>query len=155
MVQSDRANSVWHNDIIITGHSWLVLSCISSQWARCSTFKYLANVCGSSLQHTPETFARPQLHLYRSAMRWFMYAIGVILCIYVQQQYFLHAQQYVVYVLAVASLGTCSAAAAATAWQIYSDKTKYINIVMYITMQITPRVVMTELIIPPVGTLSI
>ncbi len=57
-------------------------------------------------------------------------------------------QQHVVDVLAVASLGTYSAAAAAK--QIYNAKTKYINIVMYNTMQISPRVVMTELIIPPV-----
>ncbi len=40
--------------------------------------------------------------------------------------------------------------AAAAAKQIYNAKTKYINIVMYNTMQISPRVVMTELIIPPV-----
>ncbi len=58
MAQSDRSNSIWHKDIIITCHSWLVLSCISSQWARCSTFKYLANAYDrscSSLQK-PSTF---------------------------------------------------------------------------------------------------
>ncbi len=34
---------------------------------------------------------------------------------------------------------------AAAATQIYSAKTKYINIVMHITMPIPPRVVMTEI----------
>ncbi len=33
MPLSDRSNSIWHNDIIITWHSWLVLFYISSQWA--------------------------------------------------------------------------------------------------------------------------
>ncbi len=42
------------------------------------------------------------------------------------------SKQHVVDVLAVASLGTCSAGAAVQ--QIYSAKTKHINIVMYITM---------------------
>ncbi len=55
------------------------------------------------------------------------------------------SQQHVVDVLAVASLSSCSAAAAVK--QIYSTKTKYINIVLYITMTIPPRVVMTELIL--------
>ncbi len=41
-------------------------------------------------------------------------------------------------ILAVAIIGTCSIA------DLYA-KTKYINIVMYITMPIPPRVVMTEL----------
>ncbi len=41
-------------------------------------------------------------------------------------------------ILAVAIIGTCSIAD-------LSAKTKYINIVMYITMPIPPRVVMTEL----------
>ncbi len=54
------------------------------------------------------------------------------------------SQQHVVYILAVASLCTWSAAAAAV-YQIYSTKTKYINIVMYITMPFPTRVVMTEL----------
>ncbi len=53
------------------------------------------------------------------------------------------SQQRVVDVLAVASLDTCSAASSV---QIYSAKTKHINIVMYITMVNPPRVVMTELI---------
>ncbi len=48
MAQSDRSNSIWHIDIITLRHSWLALSCISSQWACCSTFKYLASVCCSS-----------------------------------------------------------------------------------------------------------
>ncbi len=47
------------------------------------------------------------------------------------------SQQHAVAVLTVASLGTCSAAAAQ---KIYFTKTKYINIVMYAT--IPPRVVM-------------
>ncbi len=57
------------------------------------------------------------------------------------------SQQHVVVVLAVASLSACSATAAAAALQIYFTKTKYINIVMYIIMQITPRVVMTEIVL--------
>ncbi len=69
-------NSRWCSSIDLTQydimtpssrHSWFVLSCIGSQWARCSTFKYFTYVCGSSLQHTPETLHLPQLHLYRSA----------------------------------------------------------------------------------------
>ncbi len=40
---SSRTSLIWHNDIIITWHNWLVLSCIGSQSvALCSTFKYLA-----------------------------------------------------------------------------------------------------------------
>ncbi len=39
----------------------------------------------------------------------------------------------------------CGCIAAAQQQQIYSAKTKYINIVMYIIMQITQRVVMTEI----------
>ncbi len=38
----------YDNDMIITCHSWLVLSCICSQWAHCSAFKYLANARGNS-----------------------------------------------------------------------------------------------------------
>ncbi len=60
------------------------------------------------------------------------------------------SQQHVVDVLAVASLSTSSAAAAA--WQIYSAKTKYVNIVMYIITMPIPlplRVVMTEPSIHP------
>ncbi len=53
------------------------------------------------------------------------------------------SQQHVVDILAVASLGTCSAAAAAL--QICSAKTKHISIVMYITMSIPPRVVVIEI----------
>ncbi len=49
--------------------------------------------------------------------------------LYVQQQYFLHAHRRMsVDVLAVASLCTCSAQ------QIYSTKTRHVNIAMYITM---------------------
>ncbi len=40
LAQSDRSNSIWPNDIIIIWLSWLVFSCISSQWAHCSIFKY-------------------------------------------------------------------------------------------------------------------
>ncbi len=61
--------------IIITWHSWMVFSCIGSQWACCSTFKYMTSACCSSLQRASETLHLPQLHLYRSATRWFMYAI--------------------------------------------------------------------------------
>ncbi len=75
MVQSDRSNLIWPNDIIITWHSWLALSCISSQWACCSTFKYSTSACSSSSQRALETLLLPQLHLYRSATRWFMYVI--------------------------------------------------------------------------------
>lgn len=62
--------------------------------------------------------------------------------LYVQQQYFLHAHNSMSDVLAVASLGTCSATAAV--YQIYSAKTKHINTAIYISMLIFPRVVMTE-----------
>ncbi len=74
MAQSDRSNSIWPNDII-SWHSCLVLSCIGSQWALCSTFKYMTSACCSSSQRASETLHLPQLHLYRSATRWFMYAI--------------------------------------------------------------------------------
>ncbi len=57
-------NSKWRSPIDLS-QSWLILSC--SQWARCSTFKYLANVCSSSLRRIPETLHLPPLHLYRSA----------------------------------------------------------------------------------------
>ncbi len=78
----DSTQSWTLTDIIITWHSWLVLSCISSQWAHCSIFKYLAFVCCSSSQHTSETFHLTQLHLYWSALRWFMYAIwGLFICV--------------------------------------------------------------------------
>ncbi len=69
-------NSIWPNDIIITWHSWLVLSCIGSQWARWSTFKYMTSACCSCLQHASETLHLPQLHLYIFSTSWFMYAIG-------------------------------------------------------------------------------
>ncbi len=36
------------NDITITWHSWLVLSCICSQWALCLTFKHMTSACCSS-----------------------------------------------------------------------------------------------------------
>ncbi len=50
--QSDRSNSIWPNDIIIIWLSWLVFSCVSSQWAHCSVFKYLAFVwCSSWAAH--------------------------------------------------------------------------------------------------------
>ncbi len=64
-------------------------------------------------QHTSETLHLPQIHLCRSDTRWFMYAIGgYSYVLYVQQQYFpTCSQQHVVDVLAVASLGTCSATA--------------------------------------------
>ncbi len=62
-------------------------------------------------------------------MGWFMYAIygGYFIMLYVQQQYFLHAHRRMsVDVLAVASLCTCSAQ------QIYSTKTRHVNIAMYL-----------------------
>ncbi len=52
------------------------------------------------------------------------------------------SQQHVVDILAVARLGTCAATAAQ---QIYSAKTKHINMVIYITMLLPPRVVTTEI----------
>ncbi len=36
------------NKKIITWHSWLVLSCIGSQWAFCSTFNNMTSACCSS-----------------------------------------------------------------------------------------------------------
>ncbi len=89
MAQSDRSNLIWTNDIIITWHSWLVFSCIRSQWACCSIFKYLAFICCSSSQRTSETLHLPQLHVFRSARMWFINVIWGYS--YVQQQYFLHA----------------------------------------------------------------
>ncbi len=67
---------IWPNDIIITWHSWLVLSCIGSQWDLCSTFKYMTSACCSRSHCASESLHLPQLHLYRSATRWFMYALG-------------------------------------------------------------------------------
>ncbi len=56
------------------------------------------------------------------------------------------SKQHVVDILAVASLSTCSAAAEYHIL-VYSAKTKYFNIAIYlhIIMAIPPRVVMTEL----------
>ncbi len=105
-------------------------------------------------QHASETLHLPQLHLYRSVTRWFMYAIGGYF-MYVEfaaAVFITCSQQHVVDVLAVASLSTSSATAAAAAWQIYSAKTKYVNIVMYLITMPIPlplRVVMTELSIHP------
>ncbi len=136
LAQSDRS-SIWPNDIIMW-LSWLVFSCISSQFSFFIFFQFfraifIAQYSNTWLsfavavwQRTSETLHLPQLHLYRSAMRWFMYAIwGYSYVLYVQKQYFL------VSVLAQ----QCSRSIPA--------KTKYINIVMHITMPIPPRVVMT------------
>ncbi len=71
----DSTQSWTLTDIIITWHSWLATDTGENQWAHCSIFKYLAFVCCSSSQRTSENLHLPQLHLYRSATRWFMYAI--------------------------------------------------------------------------------
>ncbi len=102
MAHSDRSNSIWPNDIIITWHIWLVLSCIGSQWALCSTFKYMTSACCSSSQRASETLHLPQLHLYRSATRWFMYDIGgyFMYVIFAAVVFLTCPQQHVVDVLA-------------------------------------------------------
>ncbi len=65
-------------------------------------------------QRTSETPHLPQLHLYRSAMRGFMYAIWGYSCVICSAAGFSTcSQQHVGDVLAVAILCTCSAAAAA------------------------------------------
>ncbi len=69
------------------------------------------------LQHALETLHRPQLHLYRSATRWFMYVI------FAAAVFLTCSQQHVVDVLAIASLSTCSAAAAADLFR--QDQTHY------------------------------
>ncbi len=76
--------------------------------------------------------------------------MGVISYICAAEVFLTCSQKHVVDVLSVASLCTRSAAAAvaaaaAAAKQIYSTKTKHINIVIYITMPIPSRVVMIEL----------
>ncbi len=85
---------------------WLVHFHISSQWARCSTFKYLASACCGScnaLQNPPP----PQLHLYRFAAGW-LYVCYSIWELYLHPLYFLHAHiSMFVNVLAAASLRTC------------------------------------------------
>ncbi len=42
------SNSIWYNHIMIHMTQLTGLFCISSQWACCSTFKYLASACCSS-----------------------------------------------------------------------------------------------------------
>ncbi len=107
MAQSDRSNSIWHNDIISTWHSWLVLSCIGSQWARCSTFKYLANACcsSSSALQKPSTFPSSTCidllwgdHVCYGGYSWVICAAAVFLTC---------SQQHVVDVLAVARYLLC------------------------------------------------
>ncbi len=89
MAQSDRSNSIWHNDVMITWQSWLVLVVsaaneLAAQYS--NTWLVLAVACFRN--HPP-----PQLHLYRSATGCFKYAVygGYSYVLYVQQQYFLHA----------------------------------------------------------------
>ncbi len=139
MAQSDRSKLIWSNDIIITCYSWLVLSCIGSQWARCSTFKCLTSACSCSSQRASETLLLPQLHLYRSAMGWFMYAIWGLfhvcyICSTSSISYMLTAECLWMHWQQQVSVHALSQK------QIYSGKTKYIKIVMYITMPIPPRV---------------
>ncbi len=121
MVQSDRSNSIWPNDII-TWHSWLVLSCIGSQWARCSTFRYMTSACCSScsLLQKPSTFPSStciDLLWGDSCMLYGGYFMYVICTAAV---FLKCSQQHVVVVLAVASLCTYCAftpqAARASKW---------------------------------------
>ncbi len=134
MAQSDRSNSVWSNDIIITWHSWLVLSWISSQWARCSTFKYMTSAHCSSLQSASET-----LHLPSSTCIDLLRGDSCMLY-----------GGYFLYVIWAAAFCVCIGSSKSRYLLCRSSsvsKTKYINIVMYITMPIPPRVVMTEIIL--------
>ncbi len=78
-------------DIMMTSrHSWLVFSCIGRIWAHCSTFKYLANTCGSSLHRTsePSTFSSSTCIdlLWSDHVCYVGYS-----CYMCSMQYFLHA----------------------------------------------------------------
>ncbi len=117
LAQSDRSNSIWPNDIIIIWLSWLVFSCISSQWAHCSIFKHLAFICCSSLaahlRNPPPSPAPPVEICYEVNHVCYM---GLFICVICAAAAFpTCSQQHVVDVLAVASLGICSDAAAAAA----------------------------------------
>ncbi len=109
LTQSDIITS------LLTLRSWFVYIHISSQWARCSTLENLASVCCSicSTLQKPSTF--PSSTWIDLLWGGFIYAIyvGLFSMIYVQQRYFVHAHSSMsVDVLAVTSLGTCSATAA-------------------------------------------
>ncbi len=58
MAQSDRSNSIWPNDIIITWHSWLVLSCIGSNElaAQHSNIWLVLAIAVCSVLQKPSTF---------------------------------------------------------------------------------------------------
>ncbi len=58
MPQSDRSNSIWPNDIIITWHSWLVLSCIGSNElaAQHSNIWLVLAIAVCSVLQKPSTF---------------------------------------------------------------------------------------------------
>ncbi len=136
MVQSDRSNSIWHNDIITGIADWLFL--YQKQWACCTTFKYLASVCFSScnMLQKPSIFPSSTCidQLWGDSC---MLYIGVISYVISAAVAFLtRSQQHVVNVLAVVSWYYSS-----------SSKTKHINIVMYITIPNPQRVVMIEMIL--------
>ncbi len=82
-------------------------------------------------QRASETLHLPQLHLYRSARRWFMYAMGgyFMYVIFAAAVFLKCSQQHVVDVLAVASLGTCSGRSSVA--DLFRQD-QYIIIVMYI-----------------------
>ncbi len=128
MAQSDRSNSVWHNDIIITWHSWLVLSCIGSQWAHCLTFKYMTSACciSCSVLQTPSTFPSSTCIDLLQGDSCMLYGGYLMYVIFAAAEFLTCSQQHVVDVLAIASLGACSAAAAAAAADLFRQ-TKYIK----------------------------
>ncbi len=108
-------NSIWHNDIIITWHSWLVLSCIGSQWAHCSIFKYMTSACciSCSMLQKPSTFPSSTCIDLLQGDSYMLYGGYLMYVIFAAAVFLTCSQQHVVDVLTVASLGACSAAAAA------------------------------------------
>ncbi len=104
MVQSDRSNSVWHNDIIITWCSWLVL-CISSQWA--------SACCSScSVVQKPSTFPSSTCIdlLWGDSCILYMRVILDVIC--TAAAFITCSQQHVMNVLTVASVASSSSSIA-------------------------------------------
>ncbi len=136
MPQSDRSNSIWPNDIIITWHSWLVLSCIGSNElaAQHSNIWLVLAIAVCSVLQKPSTFPSSTCIDLLRGDSCMLYG-GYFMCVICAAAVFLTcSQQHVVDVFQQQQ--RCRS---------ITPKTRYINIVMYITMPIPPRVVMTEI----------
>ncbi len=108
--------AVWHNDIIILMAQLIGYFSYQQPISCSSTFKYLSSACCSSCSthQKPSTF--PSSTCIDLLQGNFVYVIlrGYFIHVICTAAVFLTcSRQHVVDVLAVASLGTCSAAAAA------------------------------------------